>query len=62
MLAELGVEIGNKLSNAPSTNMAASAAAAEPQGVAAAGGGGGDAGGDDFDAELQKRLDNLRRT
>jgi hypothetical protein len=63
VLAELGVEVGNKLSDAPSTKMAGAAAAAEPQGMAAAGGGGGgDGGGDDLDAELQKRLDNLRRT
>ena len=69
VFAELGVDMMNKLSDAPTTSMQAPEAQAVPAqgGVAAAdgggGGGGGDAGGgDDLDAELQRRLDNLRRT
>mmetsp|Transcript_1178 Transcript_1178/g.3790 ORF Transcript_1178/g.3790 Transcript_1178/m.3790 type:complete len:224 (-) Transcript_1178:99-770(-) len=60
VLAEIGVELDNKMMGASTAPMqaAASTAAAEPQGVAAVGGGGDD----DLDAELQKRLDNLRRT
>mmetsp|Transcript_31583 Transcript_31583/g.99310 ORF Transcript_31583/g.99310 Transcript_31583/m.99310 type:complete len:92 (+) Transcript_31583:1-276(+) len=59
VLAEIGVELDNKMMGASTAPMqaAASTAAAEPQGVPAVGGGG-----DDLDAELQKRLDNLRRT
>lgn len=60
VLAELGIEVGNKMGDAPTAKMTQGAVAAEPQGVAAAGGPSG--GGDDLDAELQKRLDNLRRT
>ena len=65
VLAELGVEAANKMGDAPNTSMAAGAAEVQAQPVAAAGGGGGDGGGgggDDLDADLQKRLDNLRRT
>jgi len=66
ILAELGVEVGNKMAtpgNAPIAMQSAGGAGTtgEAAGVAMAGGG-GDAGGDDLDAELQKRLDNLRRT
>mmetsp|Transcript_37331 Transcript_37331/g.98759 ORF Transcript_37331/g.98759 Transcript_37331/m.98759 type:complete len:133 (+) Transcript_37331:571-969(+) len=68
IMAELGVEVDNAMKVAPTASVAA--AEAQPAaGVAAAGGaaaGGGDAGGggggDDLDAELQRRLDNLRRT
>ena len=62
ILAELGVEIGGQMSSAPTAPMAAGsgAEASADAGVAAAGDAGG--GGDDLDAELQKRLDNLRRT
>jgi len=64
ILAELGVEIANKLDAAPTANMAAATPAAEAAGgsVAAAGDSGGGAPPDDLDADLQKRLDNLRRT
>ena len=63
ILAELGVEIGNKMAAPGSAAVPAApvaTAGAGSEGVAMAGG--GDAGGDDLDAELQKRLDNLRRT
>eukprot|EP00967_Tisochrysis_lutea_P028610 scaffold33332_cov31-Tisochrysis_lutea.AAC.4 len=60
VLAELGVEVGNKIADTPSSVVAATAPAAEPQVAATAGG--ANAGADDLDAELQKRLDNLRRT
>ena len=75
VFAELGVDLLNKMGEAPTTSMAAPAAgegasssAAALGGMAAGGGGSGapvdvgDAGGDDLDAELQRRLDNLRRT
>jgi len=63
VLAEMGVDLSNQLQDAPSgTQAASSAAAASDAGggqVAAASGGDDTA---DMDAELQKRLDNLRRT
>jgi len=66
ILAELGVEMGNKFEGSvPSTMIepgSSAAAASEGQAVAVAGSSGGEGGGDDLDAELQKRLDNLRRT
>jgi len=72
VLAELGVEVGNKLSETPSAQVAAGSSAgdagAQPAAAVASGGddggagGGGGGGGDVSDAELQKRLDNLRRT
>mmetsp|Transcript_13623 Transcript_13623/g.32561 ORF Transcript_13623/g.32561 Transcript_13623/m.32561 type:complete len:215 (-) Transcript_13623:268-912(-) len=62
ILAELGVEIGNKMA-APGSgavpSASAGAAVGEPAGVSASGGAGG---GEDLDAELQRRLDSLRRT
>jgi len=61
VLAELGVEIGNTMGSAPSSSVAeASSADKQESATAAAAGGGG--GGEDLDAELQARLDNLRRT
>lgn len=63
ILAELGVEIGNKMAAPGSTAVpAAPVAAAGSSGEGVAMAGSGDGGGDDLDAELQKRLDNLRRT
>ena len=69
VFAELGVDLESKLSETPTAAMAAPSsekAEASKGAVAAAGGGGppdvSDAGGDDLDAELQRRLDNLRRT
>ena len=68
ILAELGVEVGNQMASAgtgPVASGTSSSGAAEGTAAAAAaadGGGGADGGGDDLDAELQKRLDNLRRT
>ena len=72
ILAELGVEAASKMESAPTTQVpmgevgAASsgetAAAAASGGGGGGDGGGGGGGGADLDAELQKRLDNLRRT
>ena len=66
VFAELGVGLANQLGDAPSDQMAMpSAGGAEQKPVAAAAGdgsGGGGGGGDDLDDELQRRLDNLRRT
>ena len=63
VFAELGVETANQLGDAPSTQVAMPSAGGEQQQVAAtAGDGGGGGGGDDLDDELQRRLDNLRRT
>jgi len=63
ILAELGVEATSGLSATPTAPMAQAAGTSDatPAAVPAAAGG-GDGGGDDLDAELQKRLDNLRRT
>ena len=64
VLAELGVETMSKMDATPQGQMAAADAGAgqaeQPQAAAAAGGGGG--GDDDGMADLQARLDNLRRT
>lgn len=63
MLAELGVEIGNKMAAPGSASVpAASVAAGASGGEAVAMAGGGSPGGEDLDAELQRRLDSLRRT
>jgi len=65
VFAELGVETANQLGDAPSGQVAMPSAGGEQQQVAATagdGGGGGGGGGDDLDDELQRRLDNLRRT
>ena len=65
VFAELGVGVANQLGDAPSDQMAMPSAGGEQKQVAAAagdGGGGGGGGGDDLDDELQRRLDNLRRT
>ena len=68
VFAELGVGLANQLGDAPSDQMAMpSAGGAEQKQVAGTagdggGGGGGGGGGDDLDDELQRRLDNLRRT
>jgi len=63
IFAELGVDQMNQMADAPLTSVAAPSsggeAVAEPAAAAGGGGGGGD---DDLDAELQRRLDNLRRT
>ena len=63
VLAELDVVQKDQMAVAPTTSAEASSAvdvsAGEQQPAAA---GGGDAGEDDLDKELQKRLDNLRRT
>ena len=64
VLAERGVETMSKMDATPQGQMAAADAGAgqaeQPQAAAAAGGGGG--GDDDGMADLQARLDNLRRT
>ena len=64
VFAELGVETANKMGDAPSGQVAMPSAGGEQQQVAATAGdgGGGGGGGDDLDDELQRRLDNLRRT
>ncbi len=64
VFAELGVETANQLGDAPSGQVAMPSAGGEQQQVAATAGdgGGGGGGGDDLDDELQRRLDNLRRT
>ena len=69
VFAELGVDLQSNLSEVPTAAVDVSASESGGVAVAAAagGGGGGDAGGgggggDDLDAELQRRLDNLRRT
>ena len=64
VLQELGVEQMDKMAVAPTTSAAASSAVDVSAGEAqpAAASGGADPGADDLDAELQKRLDNLRRT
>ena len=67
VFAELGVGLANQLGDAPSDQMAMpSAGGAEQKQEAAAagdgGGAGGGGGGDELDDELQRRLDNLRRT
>ena len=63
VLAELGVETMSKMDATPQGQMAAADAGAgqaeQPVAAAAGGGGGGD---DDGMADLQARLDNLRRT
>ena len=63
VLAELGVEEMDKMAVAPTKAAAASVDVSAGEGTAAAAGDeGGGGGGDDLDAELQKRLENLRRT
>jgi len=67
IFAELGVEATAGIAATPTANVSAAAPSttAQPAAAAAAAGGGDDGGGgggDDLDAELQKRLDNLRRT
>jgi len=67
ILAELGIEAASKLESAPTTQVPSGEVGTSSGGeavAAASGGGGGDGGGGgaDLDAELQKRLDNLRRT
>ena len=60
---ELGIAELNKMGDAPTSQVESGTGAAEPGGMmAASGGDGGGGGGDDLDAELQKRLENLRRT
>lgn len=60
--AELGIEEANKMEAVPTAGVAAPSAGgtSEPAESAAAGASGGES--DALDAELQKRLDNLRRT
>jgi len=71
VMAELGVQLAGAVPSAGVSTMEAGAsgaeagAAAQAQPAAASGGGDGGAGGgdaNDLDAELQRRLDNLRRT
>jgi len=70
ILAELGVEVSGQLSTVPTASVHAGAEGASASGAASAGAAAAGAdgcgpaggGGDDLDAELQKRLDNLRRT
>ena len=69
VLQELGVDLENKMAAAGSDPMQAPSQGqvAAPQAAVAAGGDGGGVGGGgggeaDLDDELQKRLDNLRRT
>jgi charged multivesicular body protein 2A len=64
VFAELGVGLANELGDAPSGQVAMPSAGGEQKQVAATAGdgGGGGGGGDDLDDELQRRLDNLRRT
>ena len=67
VLQELGVDLENKMAAAGSDPMQAPSQGgqvAAPQAAVAAGGdaGGGGGGEADLDDELQKRLDNLRRT
>lgn len=65
ILAELGVEATAGVNSVPTTQVAQSSGASGAEAAAvpaAVGGGDGGGGGDDLDAELQKRLDNLRRT
>ncbi|XP_064617600.1 charged multivesicular body protein 2a [Liolophura sinensis] len=60
VLDELGLQMADDLSNLPSTGASLSAAASkQPQATAAAGGGGG--GALDADADLEARLENLRK-
>jgi len=59
--AELGIEQLNSMPEVGSGPAASASGGAADAGVAAADGGGG-GGDDDMDAELQKRLDNLKRT
>merc|ERR1719263_2112502 len=55
--------MSDQMDDAPSGQVAMPSAGGEQQQVAAtAGDGGGGGGGDDLDDELQRRLDNLRRT
>ena len=62
VLAEMGVELGNQFQDTPSATAATrDAVDADPgSGQVASASGGDDTA--DIDAELQKRLDNLRRT
>lgn len=70
VFAELGVEVDKQLSSAPQMPIESAAAKSAPDdaGQVAAGAAAGDGdgsssgGGGDLDAELQKRLENLRRT
>jgi len=68
VFAELGVDLLNKMGETPTSAMAAPSgveSSADGGMVAAASdssGGGGGGGDDGLDAELQRRLDNLRRT
>ena len=66
VFAELGVGLANQMGEGPTEQISMPQAGGEQQQVAAAagagGGPGGGGGGDDLDDELQRRLDNLRRT
>jgi len=62
VFAELGIEQMNSMPDVGSGPATSASAAAADTGVAATDGGGGGGGDDDMDAELQKRLDNLKRT
>jgi charged multivesicular body protein 2A len=64
VLDELGLQLTDQLSGLPqaSGSLAATGAKATPMAAAAGGGGGGGPGTvNDADADLQARLDNLRR-
>lgn len=62
VLAELNVGVASSMATTTGAKQAAGAGAAEQGAVPLAAADGGGAGAEDLDAELQKRLDNLRRT
>uniref|UniRef100_A0A1B6IHK6 Charged multivesicular body protein 2a n=1 Tax=Homalodisca liturata TaxID=320908 RepID=A0A1B6IHK6_9HEMI len=61
VLDELGLQLNDQLSNLPQASASLSVAGGKVPVAAAAGGGGGSAPVSDADADLQARLDNLRR-
>uniref|UniRef100_A0A1B6KZ58 Charged multivesicular body protein 2a n=1 Tax=Graphocephala atropunctata TaxID=36148 RepID=A0A1B6KZ58_9HEMI len=61
VLDELGLQLNDQLSNLPQASASLSVAGGKVPVAAAAGGGGGTAPVSDADADLQARLDNLRR-
>lgn len=62
VLDELGLQLTDQLSGLPQASGSLAASGAKAPAMAAAAGGGGGAGAiNDADADLQARLDNLRR-
>uniref|UniRef100_A0A1B6FYK0 Charged multivesicular body protein 2a n=1 Tax=Cuerna arida TaxID=1464854 RepID=A0A1B6FYK0_9HEMI len=61
VLDELGLQLNDQLSNLPQASASLNVAGGKVPVAAAAGGGGGSAPVSDADADLQARLDNLRR-